>query len=80
MIDFKEIERRLNEALEKETSESLTTWLLNERSEGIKSFLGNGTINSLHGNPTSFIQKVEEVLQYDSHNNSTPNNNFSLAA
>ncbi|KAA6317651.1 hypothetical protein EZS27_032226 [termite gut metagenome] len=31
MLDLKELERKLDEALEKETSESLINWLLNQR-------------------------------------------------
>ena len=33
MVDLKELERRLDEALAKETNESLSTWLNNQRIE-----------------------------------------------
>lgn len=36
MIDLKELERRLDEALAKETSESLSRWLHNKRKDDLE--------------------------------------------
>jgi hypothetical protein len=41
MLDLKKLERQLDEALEKETSESLTTWLLNQRIPHLPNLLNN---------------------------------------
>jgi len=43
MIDLNELDKRIDELFETETSDSLTEWLLNERLGNVKILLGAGS-------------------------------------
>lgn len=47
MLDLKLLEKKLDKALENETSESLTSWLLNRRLKMYISSLSEGSIESM---------------------------------
>lgn len=78
VIDLIELERRLDEALSKETPESLRSWLFNER-KNLDFFLGEGTYFLLKGNPCSFKSDNPQNTEYQSCDNS-PSNNYAKAA
>lgn len=78
VIDLNELERRLDEALSKETPESLRSWLFNERMN-LDFYLGEGTYSSLKGNPCSFRADNLQNPRYQSCDNS-PINNYAKAA
>lgn len=44
MLDLKKLELKLDEALAKETTESLTKWLLEKRAKSYIAYLGEGEI------------------------------------
>jgi type I site-specific restriction-modification system R (restriction) subunit len=58
MLDLLELERRLDEALENETSESLVTWLTNQRNN-IESFFGEGCIEEYLNKNIQYICNKE---------------------
>ncbi len=60
MLDLKELERRLDEALANETSETLSNWLINQRKNNIKSFFGNGCFVDLQEIPYTFNQQIQK--------------------
>jgi hypothetical protein len=80
MIDLKELERRLDEALAKETSESLSSWLQNQRKDNLESFLGAGCLTKFKGNPYSFNTDSPEVAVYQSSNDNNPSEFLAKAA
>lgn len=80
MIDLKELERRLDEALAKETSESLSSWLLNQRKDNLESFLGVGCFAKFKGNPYSFNMGSPKDNVYNSSNNNNPSEFLGNAA
>lgn len=56
MLDLKELEKKLDSALEKETSESLSAWLLNKRLRNYSSYLGLGILVEMESSTSkSFI-------------------------
>lgn len=42
MLDLEELERKINNALAKETPESLTKWLMSKRNSGVETYIGEG--------------------------------------
>ncbi len=81
MLDLKELEKRLDEALSKETPESLSSWLLSQRQDNLNSYLGSGCIESLKSNPTSFNQEVASKNTYYCNNkNNYPTSSLLKAA
>lgn len=81
MIDLKELERRLDEALEKETPESLSAWLLNQRKDNLESFLGIGHFMELKENPYSFRSEFHTDNVYTCKNeNNNPSECLDKAA
>lgn len=58
MLDLKELERRLDEALAKETKETLSNWILDQRKTNIESFFGYGSVTNMKKKPFSFHQFV----------------------
>lgn len=80
MLDLKELERRLDEALDKETSDSLNNWLLNERRDNLESFLGIGCIEQLKNNPYTYNQKLLQEIQYACSNENNPSEQLAKAA
>lgn len=68
MLDLKKLEEKLDEALAKETSESLTTWLLQKRQLAYQQFLGLGTIKdkfSINSGIFFKTQKVDFKIQFN---------------
>lgn len=57
MLNLSELERRIDKALEKETSESLTNWLMSKRSSDIETYIGEGDY--------CIIDKYIETYIYD---------------
>ena len=56
MLDLKMLEKKLDSALEKETSESLSNWLLTKRLKNHSSYLGEGFLERVVGTTNgSFI-------------------------
>lgn len=81
MLNLKELERKLDTALEKETPESLTMWLNSVRERKTEEYLGTGIYEELAGlslkiNQTalSFCPNNIEAVDVDD------NNSLSLAA
>lgn len=80
MIDLKELERRLDEALAKETSESLSSWLLNQRKDNLESFLGAGCLAKFRENPYSFSMDLPKDAIYNGSIDNSPSEFFANAA
>jgi hypothetical protein len=57
MLDLKKLEEKLDIALANETSESLTKWFEQKRTQDALHSLGSGKFDSL--NPTSYKVKLE---------------------
>lgn len=82
MLDLKELERKLEEALSQETEESLTRWLLNKRFKELN-YLGEGTFVELEFSnnvfhPLSHVYK----LTFDTNKGDIPEdlNEYTMAA
>jgi len=82
MIDLKELERSLDEALANETSESLSNWLFDQRKDDLANFLGVGCFAQFKGNPYSFNQNIALNVQFivKLETSSGEDNNFAIAA
>ncbi len=82
MLDLKELERRLDDALANETSESLTKWLFDQRKKSksdLESFFGKGSLKSFEERPISFSQgTLKKYLTKENH--PSPIENYDLAA
>jgi hypothetical protein len=80
MLDLKELERRLDEALAKETYESLSSWLYNQRRDNLESYLGAGCIEQFQGNPYTFNQDLPRNTSYTCSNENNPSEQLAIAA
>ncbi|WP_423128038.1 hypothetical protein [Gaoshiqia sp. Z1-71] len=80
MIDLNELEKRLDEALAKETSESLCSWILNQRKDNLESFLGAGCFTQYKGNPYSFNMDLPKHTEYNCTNENNPCEQLAKAA
>ncbi len=60
MIDLKELERRLDESLANETTESLSNWLFEQRKKEMDFLLGKGTIIECISKPNT--RKIKSML------------------
>lgn len=80
MLDLKELEKRLDEALAKETSESLSSWIINQRKNNLESFLGIGRIQQFKENPSVFNMDPLSNPHYSSKNGNSPNEQLAIAA
>lgn len=78
MLDLKEMEKRLDDALAKETEESLTMWLLKKRHKNY--FSGNGKIEFLVSSKSRFILKSESKIKFNEINQDFSKNNPLLEA
>ncbi|MCZ8298506.1 MAG: hypothetical protein O9297_14955 [Flavobacterium sp.] len=67
MLDLKLLEEQLDKALALETSESLTSWLLNRRLKKYVSNFGEGTFKNIPSNRVEITQSKEHLI-----NNKTP--------
>lgn len=67
MINLKVLEEKLNKALENETQESLTNWLLQKRLKNVYKSMGEGNISALNERPFN-IEKIGsqkfDILSY----------------
>ncbi len=80
MLDLKELERRLDEALEKETSESLTSWILNQRISNPNDFFGPGSFQELPERPCVFNMDFYVSVNYQCVSNNNPSEELAKAA
>lgn len=56
MLDLEKLEKKLDSALEKETSESLSQWLLSKRLKNHFSYLGEGILETVESSTNrSFV-------------------------
>lgn len=55
MLDLKTLEQKLDRALENETKESLTNWLLNKRLKTVLYNMGIGEVSELNAQHSSFF-------------------------
>ena len=71
MLDLKELERRLDEALAKETSDSLETWLLSQRKMDteIENLYGCGSIEKLKTFSHSYCQIRTPINKFKNNSN-----------
>lgn len=66
MLNLKELARKLDEALAKETPETLTKWLMGKRNKSIESFVGKGVHRLFI---KSEIEELQEVIIMHKDNN-----------
>ncbi len=65
MIDLDKLDKKIDKLFEKETSDSLTKWLLNKRFNNINVLLGNGSFVSM---------KTKQQVLFSSKNRAVFNN------
>lgn len=63
MLDLNLLEKQLDEALEKETSESLTSWLLNRRAKKYMLNFGIGKLTSYRTETTQIQQSEKQIIK-----------------
>ncbi len=80
MLDLKKLEQKIDEALEKETSETLKTWLFEQRENNLKNFLGLGSFYTLKATPYTFYHNNINIESYKNSCNSQPNSELAKAA
>lgn len=80
MIDLKELEKRLDDALANETTESLTSWIFDQRRDNLESFLGLGCIQQFKVSPFVFNQGLSLNAQYNCSNENNPSTELAKAA
>ena len=80
MIDLNELERRLDEALAKETSDSLYSWLHSQRRDDLDRYLGEGCYQRYKVCPILFHSDKANVPQYNCSNINTPSDQLAFAA
>lgn len=71
MLDLELLEKRLDEALEKETSETLTSWLMSRRLKKYISSLGEGNVVDMPIKKVLFRQSKTFLVE-------TENNELSI--
>ena len=77
MIDLKELERRLDDALAKETKDSLSAWLNDQRFNGLEGYLGACIGDTLPEESFSISLVVPPVTCFDNQNeNNTPSEDY----
>ena len=80
MLDLKELERRLDDALAKETSESLTNWIIGQRKDNLKSFFGSGCVENLTERPYTYYQNTPNKVEYKTKRTNRPSSKLAKAA
>lgn len=80
MLNLKELERKLDVALQNEDTQSLTEWLLNLRKDNLSNFLGAGCIENLKAPSFSDAQTRVSPNSNCITNNDTARNDYRLAA
>lgn len=63
MLNLELLERQLDEALAKETSETMTTWLYDRRLKKYIFSLGEGTFANIPSNKIEIIQTKEHTVK-----------------
>lgn len=59
MLDLKELEKKVDEMIAKDTPEEMMTWLLNKKMEDFAGFISAGAIESLNsGLESKFINPI----------------------
>lgn len=81
MLDLKELERKLDEALAKETSETLNDWLSEIRNDNLESILGQGCVEEIESKPISiYVQMKSREHKYSCSQNYNPSSELAKAA
>lgn len=62
MLDLKKLEEKLDQALESETTESLSSWLFSKRSNNFLAQLGDGDFSTLKSPLFQKYSTVESAL------------------
>ena len=78
MIDLNKLNKKIDELFEKETSDSLTKWLLNKRFGNISLLLGDGKFVSMksQNTPLFITKKKAKFNKKDSNAPVMPINRF----
>lgn len=63
MLDLKLLEKQLDEVLEKETSETMTSWLLDRRLKKYVNTLGEGLFVNITSNKINIIKTREHLIE-----------------
>lgn len=68
MLDLDKLEQKLDEALEKETTESLTNWIMKRRAKALSNFVGENCNFTQMGIVSSefSVKVVENKERYNS--------------
>ena len=77
MLDLKKLEAKLDEALAKETKESLTDWLMKKRNKSSFDFLYFYPYGAL---PDFKVKSGESKVSYNSDKQVADNTSYALAA
>lgn len=84
MLDLNELERMLDESLEKETPESLKDWMMNRRVCSLYNFIDDAyEFTSVASVLSEFaVSSIDRKENYNSNlrNNTSPNRDVSMAA
>ena len=59
MLDLKSLEKKIDNVLENETSESLSNWLLSKRLKNYSAYLGEGIIESVSGRSSGTFRSTK---------------------
>ena len=79
VLDLKDLERKLDEALEKETAESLNAFLQSQKHHELVNFLGESTVESLAAEWSVNFDKTVVTVDV-SHSGLAASYNYALAA
>jgi hypothetical protein len=63
MLDLKLLEKQLDEVLAKETSKTMTSWLLDRRLKRYVSALGEGLFANIPSNKIEIIKTKEHLIK-----------------
>jgi hypothetical protein len=81
MLNLEDLEKRLDEALEKETTESLTRWLMSKRFKNHIADNGEGEFDVLIRKNSEFIHKCKpNILEPETNKTLAGEYNYATAA
>ena len=80
MIDLKELERSLDEALANETTESLNEWLTSQRNRHYGNYFGDGSFEEIGSNNYTYNQETPTDPKFVSCNKNNPSTELAKAA
>lgn len=63
MLDLDLLEKKLDEVLQKETVESMTTWLFQRRLKDFFTLMGEGSLEELPSSKSSFNQTKDFTIE-----------------